>query len=250
MSEYTAGFRYLFGIHMGVCRGPVDEVCEYRVGDRTAWTGSMTANGQHQVDAYDLFGGEDGEGGVQGSMDVLMGGDTQVAPDGLINLSINSSANGDTSGNLVLGSAFMPSPSTINVETGYYEPDTIYYTKAGFEFRTDGTAHSYINEGAFSRIAKSWHKQAPLSTAVTENFEIKIEQAYIQGDIVLTGDVGSWLFMDVARSFMVKSLFPAQGTLYYLQVRVIFRLNGVESSPFLITIVTGAVQVNQPGDGA
>ena len=247
MSEITTGFRYLFGIHMGVCRGPVDEVCEYRVGDRTAWTGSITANDQHQVDAYDLFGGESGEGGVQGTMDVLMGGADQFATDGLINLAINSSANGDTSGNLVLGSTFIPSPSTITVETGYYEPDTLYYTKAGFEFRTDGTAHSYINESALARVAKSWHKQAPISPVITENFEIKIEQVYIQGSIVLSGDVGSWLFMDAVRGFMVKSLFPAQGSFYYLDVRVTFRLNGVESAPFLISFVTGAVPVNEHG---
>ena len=36
-TDYVAGYRYLFGIHMGVCRGPIDELVEIRVGDRTAW---------------------------------------------------------------------------------------------------------------------------------------------------------------------------------------------------------------------
>ena len=26
----VVGYRYLFGIHMGVCRGPVDEIVEIR----------------------------------------------------------------------------------------------------------------------------------------------------------------------------------------------------------------------------
>lgn len=80
MASVLAGFRYLFGIHMGVSRGPVDEMVEIKVGDRTAWRGSVTANGEIDVDAYNLFGGEDGEGGVKGKLTVMMGGSTQTAP--------------------------------------------------------------------------------------------------------------------------------------------------------------------------
>lgn len=80
MGSVTKGFRYSFGIHMGVVRGPVDELVEIRVGDKTAWTGSITANESIKIDKYDLFGGEDGEGGVQGDVIVMMGADDQVAP--------------------------------------------------------------------------------------------------------------------------------------------------------------------------
>jgi len=74
------GYRYYFDIHMGVGRGPVDELIEIRVGDKTAWRGSVTANSQITIDAGKLFGGDKKEGGIAGTLDVLMGGPTQVAP--------------------------------------------------------------------------------------------------------------------------------------------------------------------------
>lgn len=77
------GYRYFFGIHMGIGRGPVDELCEIKVGDRTAWTGSVTSNQAINIDAYNLFGGEKKEGGVQGTLEVMMGEPTQTAPTGL-----------------------------------------------------------------------------------------------------------------------------------------------------------------------
>lgn len=82
-SGQTVGFRYLMGTHMGFCRGPIDEVCEFRVGDRTAWAGSVVLNQDIDIDAYDLFGGEGGEGGVKGTMTFMFGADDQVCPDNL-----------------------------------------------------------------------------------------------------------------------------------------------------------------------
>jgi hypothetical protein len=78
-SSQTVGFRYAFGIHMGIGLGPIDELVEAQVGERTAWRGSVTTNTQIAIEAYDLFGGESGEGGVQGTLDVMMGGPTQTA---------------------------------------------------------------------------------------------------------------------------------------------------------------------------
>jgi hypothetical protein len=79
----TVGYRYLFGIHMGIGRGPVDELCEIKVGDKRAWLGSVTSNASVPIDAYTLFGGEDKEGGVRGTLEVMMGGPTQTAGGGL-----------------------------------------------------------------------------------------------------------------------------------------------------------------------
>jgi len=111
----VAGHRYYMGVHMGLCRGPVDEIVEIRVGDRTVTlregapvststpTGTdengnptyststssqpvivpgssnkIAGNGQVYVDSPTLFGGEDKEGGIVGTLDVLMGGPTQA----------------------------------------------------------------------------------------------------------------------------------------------------------------------------
>jgi hypothetical protein len=77
--EQTVGFRYFMGLHMGFCHGPVDAVLEIRAGGRSAWTGTATANGAISINAPDLFGGEEREGGLSGTADVMMGGATQAA---------------------------------------------------------------------------------------------------------------------------------------------------------------------------
>ena len=80
MSDYIAGFKYFFDIHMGLCRGPVNELMEIRVGDRPAWRGSRTDNVPFPINAPQLFGGDEGEGGVEGVFTPLFGGPTQTAP--------------------------------------------------------------------------------------------------------------------------------------------------------------------------
>lgn len=80
------GYRYYMGLHMGVCRGPVDELVAIKVGDKVAWSGSVTASGQISIDQPNLFGGDKGEGGIQGPLDVMMGEPTQVAPSWLSKL--------------------------------------------------------------------------------------------------------------------------------------------------------------------
>lgn len=77
--KVTTGYRYFMGLHMGLCSGPIDSLLEIRVGDRQAWTGNVTASGSTTINAPELFGGEEREGGVQGTLDVMMGEPTQAA---------------------------------------------------------------------------------------------------------------------------------------------------------------------------
>lgn len=79
----TTGYRYMFGIHMGIARGPVNEIIEIKVGDKTAWSGSITGNENIVIDQYNLFGGEGKEGGIQGTLQTMMGRPDQVACTGL-----------------------------------------------------------------------------------------------------------------------------------------------------------------------
>ncbi|MBS0212299.1 MAG: hypothetical protein JSR26_03845 [Proteobacteria bacterium] len=74
------GYRYYMGLHMGVTRGPVDELVAIKVGDKQAWSGSVTASGQISIDQPNLFGGDKGQGGIQGPLNVMMGEATQTAP--------------------------------------------------------------------------------------------------------------------------------------------------------------------------
>jgi len=71
------GYRYSFDIHMGLGQ-PLDEICAIRASAKTAWTGSITDNGQVLIDAPELFGGDKGEGGLSGTLDVMFGEETQT----------------------------------------------------------------------------------------------------------------------------------------------------------------------------
>lgn len=73
------GYYYSFGIHMGVSRGPVDQVRECRVGGKLGWQGNITASATVNFNAPNLFGGPKKEGGIQGWFKVMMGEPTQVA---------------------------------------------------------------------------------------------------------------------------------------------------------------------------
>lgn len=75
--KVVIGYRYYFGIHMGLGRGEHDEIVAIKVADRVAWSGSITGNQTITINQPDLFGGDKGEGGVQGRLDVMMGGPTQ-----------------------------------------------------------------------------------------------------------------------------------------------------------------------------
>lgn len=113
------GYRYYMGVHMGVCRGPVDELVQINVGTRPAWKGrvvyqSFTVvqsgissgggssiftrnywrivpgdgspvadNETLMIAAAGLFGGDDKEGGISGTLDLMMGAPTQAINTGL-----------------------------------------------------------------------------------------------------------------------------------------------------------------------
>lgn len=76
--EQTVGYRYFMGLHMVWCAGPVDAVRKITAGDRVAWSGSATASTQIEINAPELFGGEEKEGGLAGAMDIMMGEPTQA----------------------------------------------------------------------------------------------------------------------------------------------------------------------------
>ncbi|GBL46207.1 phage protein [Sulfuriferula multivorans] len=72
-SSQVVGYKYYLGMHQVYCHGPVDEVSKIRVGEKTVWTGSVTANQQITIAAEDAFGGTKKEGGVSGAVDIAFG---------------------------------------------------------------------------------------------------------------------------------------------------------------------------------
>lgn len=83
-SNPVTGFKYSFGIHAGLCRGPIDSIREIRVGDKQAWQGKQETSGEIRIYKPDLFGGDKQEGGIEGTMQVMMGTPDQKAHPSLV----------------------------------------------------------------------------------------------------------------------------------------------------------------------
>ncbi|SON54311.1 hypothetical protein HDIA_0770 [Hartmannibacter diazotrophicus] len=92
----TVGYRYYMTMQMGLGRGPVDEILEIKVGDKTAWPvregetafydTTATEDRLTSIDAPNLFGGDRSEGGIQGSLTIAMGLPIQIYPTWFKNL--------------------------------------------------------------------------------------------------------------------------------------------------------------------
>lgn len=63
---------------MGLNYGEVDEITDITVGDREVFKGSITNNTIIIIDKPDLFGGDESEGGIQGTLDVMFGAPNQT----------------------------------------------------------------------------------------------------------------------------------------------------------------------------
>ena len=69
----TIGYWYGMGLHMGLCRGPIDAIVEVKVGDKQAFQGSAAGDSTVAIDQPNLFGGEKKEGGLMGNLAILSG---------------------------------------------------------------------------------------------------------------------------------------------------------------------------------
>lgn len=81
--KQTVGYRYYRSMQMGLCHGPIDALRSVWVKDKVAWSGNARRqeNGMgvpSYVDQPGLFGGEDGEGGVSGWLEICHGAFNQL----------------------------------------------------------------------------------------------------------------------------------------------------------------------------
>ena len=74
--KQTVGYKYYLGMHMVLCHGPIDAVTRVSVDGKVAWSGSSTG-GPITISATQLFGGDEREGGISGTVDIEMGLPTQ-----------------------------------------------------------------------------------------------------------------------------------------------------------------------------
>ena len=83
-TSQIVGYKYTMAFHMGLGRGPIDELIEIRAGDLVIWQGSLTESGYDTIDAPNVFGGDEKEGGISGTFKLLMGEPTQVVDDTIV----------------------------------------------------------------------------------------------------------------------------------------------------------------------
>lgn len=83
----TIGFEYYMSLHMGLCRGPINEIVDIWVGGLSAWEGNdpiCIPNGgiAIYINKPELFGGNKKEGGIQGPAYIYSGARDQVLQPG------------------------------------------------------------------------------------------------------------------------------------------------------------------------
>jgi hypothetical protein len=75
--KQTIGYEYSLGYHLIFCHGPVDKVTQFTADKKTAWIGNLTSSGTIGVNAPNLFGGQEKEGGIAGLIDFMFGDPAQ-----------------------------------------------------------------------------------------------------------------------------------------------------------------------------
>lgn len=76
--KVTSGYKYYLGVHFVLCQGPIESVLEIEVDEKNIFDSSATDE-TLTIDKPNLFGGEDREGGIVGSIDIALGNSTQSA---------------------------------------------------------------------------------------------------------------------------------------------------------------------------
>lgn len=79
--KQVIGYKYYMTLMIGIGRGEIDSLLEIKVGDRTAWQGTMKEPGEFGINEPELFGGENAEGGIDGTAELLLGRKDQKVSD-------------------------------------------------------------------------------------------------------------------------------------------------------------------------
>lgn len=77
-TEVTTGYRYYFSILAGICRGPIDSIFIVEADGKIFYDNEITHSTAVIVNAPQLFGGDKGQGGLVGTMDLYFGAADQI----------------------------------------------------------------------------------------------------------------------------------------------------------------------------
>lgn len=95
MGGKSAGkvYDFLMSIHYGLCHGPIDRLNKVWIKDKSALCGEYTTREDIPVRQPELFGGDEGEGGVVGEIEFYPGSDDQVSSEALASRAGRTAAN-------------------------------------------------------------------------------------------------------------------------------------------------------------
>ena len=78
--KYTVGYKYSVGMHLVLCHSDVNAIYAIYAGEEyPLWKGIAEDNETITIDAAEIFGGSESEGGVTGDVDILFGASDQAA---------------------------------------------------------------------------------------------------------------------------------------------------------------------------
>lgn len=106
-SSVTVGYHYYMNVHLTLGAAGIQEIEEIKIGDRTAWKGSLLGASSAIVSQLNLFGGEKREGGVCGVVDFMPGGDTQPLNPSISNALMEAVGSPETPAYRGVSSVFM-----------------------------------------------------------------------------------------------------------------------------------------------
>lgn len=236
-SSVVVGYKYFFAMHMGLCRGPVNELIEIKVGDRTAWKGSATGNGDIYIDAPELFGGDNSEGGIEGPAELYFGGETQTVSDKLKEMLGNADQQPDFRGVFTmfydgLVSSMSPYPKKWKMlcrrTTAGWQDGTWYAAKALIEL--DGTAPEVeprkihaMNPAhiVFEALTnRAWGRGLPRTIIDQAAFRYAADQLYAEN----FGLCLRWTRTDTLTAFIQGVLDHIAGVLYLDKTTGLYKL--------------------------
>lgn len=77
-TSQVTGYKYFMAVHFGLGRGPINTLLEVRVGDLPAWSEGLSTTDFFEINQPNLFGGDQKEGGIDGTAKLLLGAADQV----------------------------------------------------------------------------------------------------------------------------------------------------------------------------
>jgi hypothetical protein len=285
----VTGYNYYIGLHFGIGHGPIDALLEQRAGNLTAWSGAQTTSGSIQINAPNLFGGQQREGGLYGTLDVMMGEATQLANayltaqqgpvqpayrgvttlvyhgtdpppvDGVntggfvIGVDVNRIPSSAAAGGLIGANNPYPKPWSFKARRnlkGWFNDNPWYSAKAAITMSNGAIAQNAVHILYEVITNPDWGMGYPAAQIDDTNFRAGADQLYSEG----FGLCLYWNRQDTIESFIQKIMDYIAGVLVSSPTTGLFQLSlirgGYDPSTLLHLTANDVVELSEKEDSA